>query len=105
MTDIAERRADLLISQTDFGAIAAGVKQTSVSRWERGKHVDQSDLLDNVLDAAEAKRRELTRFIHKDRPRFAVTEADYRERFPAYCTLIPYALYRIIHNAIHDMTT
>ena len=105
MTDIAERRADLLISQTDFGAIAAGVKQTSVSRWERGKHVDQSDLLDNVLDAAEAKRRELTRFIHKDRPRFAVTESDYRERFPAYCALIPYSLYRIIHNAVHDMTT
>lgn len=105
MTDIAERRSDLLISQTDFGRLAAGVKQTSVSRWERGKHIDQSDMLDNVLAAAEAKRRELTRFIHKDRPRFAVTESDYRERFPDYSPIIPYALYRIIHNAVLDMTT
>ena len=61
MTDIAERRSDLLISQTDFGRLAAGVKQTSVSRWERGKHIEQSDMLDNVLDSAEAKRRALTR--------------------------------------------
>ncbi len=48
------RRADLLTSQADFGAIAAGVKQTSVSRWERKTRPINPDLMDNVLDAAEA---------------------------------------------------
>lgn len=103
MISNAIRRADLLITQTEFGERVGGIPQCTVSRWERGKETEHDAEFDEFLDVAEAKRRDLTRFIDAFMPNYALTEAEYLEQFPEYARHITYPLYRVIHNAVFDL--
>lgn len=103
MISNAIRRSDLLMSQKEFGERVCGAPQCTVSRWERSKMTEHDDEFDEFLDVAEAKRRDLTRFIDAFMPRYALTEAEYKAQFPEYTRHINYALYRVIHNAVFDL--
>lgn len=74
-----------------------------MSRWERDKETMNDDEFDEFLDVAEAKRRDMTRFIDAFMPNYALTEAEYKEQFPEYARHITYPLYRVIHNAVFDL--
>ena len=97
------RRIDLLLTQKEFGERVGGIPQCTVSRWERGKMTEHDDEFDEFLDVAEAKRRDLTRFIEAFMPNYALTEAEYRAQFPEYARHITYPMYRVIHNAVFDL--
>lgn len=103
MISNAIRRGDLLLTQKEFGERVCGAPQCTVSRWERGKMTEHDDEFDEFLDVAEAKRRDLTRFIETFMPNYALTEAEYQAQFPEYTRHITYPLYRVIHNAIFDL--
>lgn len=103
MISNAIRRADLLMTQTEFGERVGGIPQCTVSRWERDKETMNDDEFDEFLDVAEAKRLELTRFIDAFMPNYALTEVEYLEQFPEYARHITYPLYRVIHNAVFDL--
>lgn len=103
MISNAARRGDLLMTQKEFGERSAGAPQCTVSRWERDKETMNDDEFDEFLDVAEAKRRDLTRFIDAFMPNYALTEAEYLAQFPEYAHHITYPLYRVIHNAVFDL--
>lgn len=103
MISNSARRGDLLMTQKEFGERVCGAPQCTVSRWERDKETMNNDEFDEFLDVAEAKRRDLTRFIDAFMPNYALTEAEYLAQFPEYARHISYPLYRVIHNAIFDL--
>lgn len=81
MISNASRRSDLLLTQKEFGERVCGAPQCTVSRWERGKMTEHDDEFDEFLDVAEAKRRDMTRFIELFMPNYALTEAEYLVQF------------------------